>query len=67
MNSFSLCNNCHFSQMEALHKLFSTLPSIGKTLSLVLFQKMLQRFCKLPVANTIPVRLCGGCLGHCHF
>ena len=42
-----------FSQTEALHKLSSALLSIGKTLSLVLLQKTLQRFCKLPVVNTI--------------
>lgn len=52
-NTFTLCNTCCFSQTEALHELSSALLSIGKTLSSVFFQKTLQRFCKLPVANTI--------------
>lgn len=55
MNTFTPCSTCCFSQTEALHKLAPTLPPTGKKLSLMLFQKMLQRFCKLPVANRIPL------------
>lgn len=50
---FALCNTHRFSQTKALHKLSFSLQSIGKMLRLVLSQRTLQRFCKLPAANTI--------------
>lgn len=52
MNTSAPCHSCCFSQTEALLRLSSAPLSIGKMLSLVLFQKTLQRLCEFPVANT---------------